>query len=134
MSILSLFEDTGEITAVLDPHETITRRLTPPYLRRPLALAQTADRTSFALVGGTSGELPMISFDRERPDETARIVVGRLVDAEPDPAETARLTWTAPPVVYGTGAGRPWFYRGRYRWTRSRALLFAALGGEGGSL
>lgn len=42
-----------------------------------------------------------------RPDTTARIVVSLAAAAPAEPE-------------------RPWFYRGRYRWTRSRGLLVAA--------
>ncbi|BCJ45362.1 hypothetical protein GCM10010168_86310 [Actinoplanes ianthinogenes] len=107
---LSIF-DTHEVPVItpgdLDPHETITRRLTPPHLRRPLALAVPAERTSFAVLSD-SGELPLVALDRPRPDETARIATGRLVDNEPDEPR------------------RPWFFRGTRRLTRSRALVFAA--------
>lgn len=68
-------------------------------------------RASFAFVG-PSGEQPLIDLLAARPDleETKRISVpvtyGKPVDVpEPD---------------------RPWFYRGRYRATRSRLLLVAA--------
>lgn len=110
MSILD-FLDTGEhrivpadyLTAptfqapTLPDREVTTRKIYPHSFRRPDA----------------SGEIPAYE-----PRSAA------VVD-EPDPADTARISI---PVVYGTPVKqvdepRPWFYRGRYRCTRSRALL-----------
>jgi hypothetical protein len=93
--------------ADFDPVETVTRRLTPPHLRRPLALANPVqERASFAGLTD-SGEVPLLGID---------------------PAETARISI---PVTYGSPAEpvqsrRPWWFRGTRRLTRSRALLLAA--------
>jgi hypothetical protein len=85
--------------------------------------------------GAPIGEVPtqkLYPRSFRRPDASGEIPVYApqtiaVVD-EPSAAETARITI---PVVYGTPSApadepRPLFYRGRYRWTRSRALLFAA--------
>jgi hypothetical protein len=113
MSILD-FLDTGEHrivpadyfthptfqTPALPDREVITKQIWPHSFRRPDA----------------SGEHPVYE-----PQTIA------VVD-EPSAEETARITI---PVTYGTPAEpadepRPWFFRGTRRWTRSRALLFAA--------
>ena len=90
---------TTEVPALPD-REVITEKIYPHAFRRPDA----------------SGEHPVYV-----PETIA------VVD-EPSPDETARISI---PVTYGTPAEevdepRPWFYRGRYRATRSRALLVAA--------
>jgi hypothetical protein len=106
MTLLDSFVfDTGEIPPRLPDRETVTRQITPPPRR------------------------PRLDDSREQPLYAPQTI------GLADPASTVRF---AAPPLYVRPAGppkpakpkadprRPLFYRGRCRWTRSRAALFAA--------